>query len=139
MAIVEINPDAPKYNFLRAGQYGPGMTHPADCEIVEYMFPANEPPKFDKEGKAEDYAFLRIFVRSEEFGPNSLFHYEPIKAYSRSRLGEWLVSLGVPVEGEGFRHDTEQVIGRKCGVEVGEPREWDGKMYTGKVINIFGV
>jgi len=138
MAIVELNPDAEKRSYLRGGQYGPNMQHPADCEVVDYCFPATEPPKYDKEGKAEDYAFIRILVRSEEFGMCGIFHYEPIKSYSGSKLGQWLINLGVPVEGETFRHDTDQVIGRKCGVEVGDPREWDGKMFTGRLLDIFG-
>ena len=138
MAIVELNPDAQKRSYLRGGQYGPGMAHPADCEVTDYQFPADEAPRWDKNGKAEDYAFLRILVRSEEFGAVTIFHHEPITDYSGSKLGDWLISLGVPCEGETFRHDTDQVVGRKCGVEVADPREWEGKMYTGKLINVMG-
>ena len=138
MPIVELNPDAEKRSFLRGGQYGPGMPHPADCEVTDYQFPADEAPRWDKNGSAEDYAFIRILVRSEEFGAVTLFHHEPIKAYSGSKLGQWLTNLDVPVEGEGFRHDTDQVVGRKCGVEVGDPREWEGKMYTGRLLDIYG-
>lgn len=138
MAIVEIHPDAQKRSYLRGGQYGPGMAHPADCEVTDYQFPADEAPRWDKNGKAEDYAFLRIRVMSEEFGGVTIFHHEPIKEFSGSKLGEWLVSLGVPVEGQSFQHDTDQVVGRKCGVEVADPKEWEGKMYTGKLIQIMG-
>jgi hypothetical protein len=138
MPTVEIHPDAQKRSYLRGGQYGPGMTHPADCEVTEYQFPADEAPRWDKAGKAEDYAFLRIRVNSEEFGSVTIFHHEPIKEFSGSKLGEWLVSLGVPVEGETLRHDTDQVPGRKCGVEVSDPREWEGRWFTGKLINVMG-
>ena len=137
--VVQIHPDAQKRSYLRGGQYGPGMPHGADCEVIDYQFPAEEVPKYDKEGNAEDYAFLRIRVNSEEFGSCQIFHHESIKAFSGSRLGEWLVALGVPVEGEGFRHDTDQVVGRKCGVEVGDEREWEGKFYTGRLMNVMGL
>lgn len=144
MAIVKLNPDAQKRIFLRGGQYGPGMSHPAECEITDYQFPADETPRWDKENKEnpEDWAFIRIRVNSDEFGSVTIFHHEPIASYSGSKLGNWLLGIGVPCEGEGFQHDTDQVVGRKCGVEMADPRT-DGNdssiQYTGKMIQMFGV
>lgn len=141
MTIVKIHPDAQKYSYLRGGQYGPGMSHEASCEITDYQFPADEAPLWKKEAKAEDYAFIRIRVNSDEFGTSTIFHHEPITGYSGSKLGEWLLSLGVPVEGEDFQHDTDQVVGRKCGVEVGDPTfsEKKDRWYNGWLMNVMGL
>jgi len=142
MPIVELNPDAQKRVYLRSGQYGPGMPHEASCEITDYQFPADESPRYDPDSPRENWALIRIRVNSDEFGGTTLFHYEPISAYSGSKLGDWLVSLGVPVEGDTFRHDTDQVAGRKCAIEVGDPREDKneaGKFYTGRLLNIYGL
>jgi len=144
MAIVELHPDAQKRAFLHSGLYGPGMNHPAECEVTDYQFPADETPGWDKENKenVEDWAFIRIQIRSEEFGLVNVFHHEPISANSGSRLGNWLNALGVPVEGDTFRHDTDQVVGCKCGVEMGDPRQDKNdaeKFYTGKLLQVFGV
>ena len=141
MPNVEFSPDAQKYAFLVSGQYGPGMAHEAGCEVIEYQFPAEETPPWDTKGKekAEDFAHLRIRVNSDEFGSVVIRHWEPIKAFSGSKLSDWLVSLGVPVEGETFRHDTDQVPGRKCGIEVGDARQGnDGRWWTGKLLNVMG-
>jgi hypothetical protein len=143
MGVVELHPDSSKRAYLHSGQYGPGMPHLADCEVVDYQFPADETPGWDKDNKEnrEDWAFIRIRVRSEEYGVCDIFHHEPIGANSGSKLGGWLVGLGVPVEGETFRHDTDQVVGRKCGVEVGDPRQDKDdkeKFWTGKLLQVFG-
>lgn len=144
MPIVEINPDAQKRAYLQAGQYGPGMTNPADCEVVDYQFPANETPGWDKEGKenVEDWAFLRIRVKQVDGPTCDIFEHHPISANSGSKLGTWLTMLGVPVEGETFRHDTDQVVGCKCGVEMGDPRQDKNdpeRWYTGKLLQVIGV
>jgi len=142
MARVQLHPDAEKRTYLRAGQYGPNLQHEAECEIVEYQFPADEPPRYRPDDPAENWCHLRIRVNSKEFGPAMIFHHEPISAYSGSRLGQWLAAIGVPVEGAGFEHDTDQVVGRMVGVEVGDPREdrdEKGKWYTGNLLQIIGI
>jgi len=142
--VIEIHPDAPKSSYLRGGEYGPGLFHEADCEIIDYQNPADETPRWDKEKKekVEDWCFLRIRVRSEEFGVNDIFHHEPVYENSRSKLGTWLTVMGVPVEGERLRHNKSQVIGRKVGVEVADERP-DGRdpdrFYTGKLLQIIGI
>jgi hypothetical protein len=144
MAIVELHPDAQKRAYLRGGQYGPGMNFNADCEVTDYQFPADETPGWDTENKEDpnDWAFIRIRVNSDDFGSCTIFHHEPIAAMTGSKLGQWLAALGVPVEGETFRHDTDQVVGRKCAVEMGDPREDKheaGKFYTGRLLQVYGV
>ena len=50
--------------------------------------------------------------------------------------------MGVAVEGETFRHDTDQVVGSKCGVEMGDPRQDKNdadRYYTGRLLQVFGV
>ena len=144
MAIVELHPDAQKRAYLHGGEYGPGMAHLADCEVIDYQFPADETPGWDQKGleNREDWCFIRIRIRSEEYGICDSFHHEPISANSGSKLGGWLAALGVPCEGETFRHDTDQVVGRKCGVEMGDPRQDKNdadRWYTGKLLQVFGV
>ena len=141
MAIVQLHPDAAKSAYLRGGQYGPGLAHEASCEITDYQFPALESPRYAPETPREDWAFLRIRVNSDEFGSVTIFHHEPIGSYQRSKLGGWLTGLGVPCEGLTFRHDDEQIVGRKCGVEVLDPRKdknEENVFYTGKLIGVFG-
>ena len=66
----------------------------------------------------------------------TLFEHIPIGENSGSKLPTWLEAIGVPVEGEGFAHDTDQVIGRKVCVTMADPRQdkndptiyWTGKM-----------
>ena len=66
MAIVELHPDAQKRPYLRDGQYGPGLTLNADCQVVDYQFPADETPGWDVENREnrEDWCFIRIRVKS---------------------------------------------------------------------------
>ena len=144
--IVELHPDAQKRPYLHGGQYGPGLQHSAECEVVEYDFPAKEPPRYAPNDPAENYAFLQIRVRSDEFGMNTIFHYEPITANSGSKLGTWLTAMGVPVEGETFMHDTDQVVGLKVCVTVGdarvdkndpEPDPEKKRHFTGRMTDIF--
>ena len=142
--VVEFHPDAQKRPYLRGGQYGPGMPHQAECEVTDYQFPADETPGWDVENKenVEDWAFIRIRVNSDEFGMITIFHHEPISADSGSKLGNWLVGMGIPVEGETFRHDADLVVGTKCGIEVGDPRQDKNdaeKFYTGRLLQVFGV
>jgi hypothetical protein len=142
MAIVELHPDAQKRTYLRAGQYGPNMQYNAECEIIEYQFPADEPPRYAPDTDAEDWCHMQIQVNSDDFGGTRLYHHEPIGAFSGSKLGNWLNGIGVPCEGETFRHDDEQVVGRKIAIEVGDPREdknEKGKWYTGKIIQLIGL
>ena len=144
MAIVELHPDAQKRPYLRGGQYGPGLTLNADCQVVDYQFPADETPGWDVENREnrEDWCFIRIRVKSDDFGTCDIFHHEPISADSGSKLGGWLAAMGVAVEGETFRHDTDQVVGSKCGVEMGDPRQDKNdadRYYTGRLLQVFGV
>jgi len=142
MARVQLHPDAEKRTYLRAGQYGPGLPHEAECEVTDYQFPADEPPRYRPDDPAENWAFIRIRVNSVEFGSGVIFHHEPIAEYSGSKLGPWLVAMGVPCDGVGYEHDTDQVVGRQVAVEVGDPREDKkeaGKFYTGNLLQIFGV
>ena len=144
MAIVEMHPDAQKRPYLRGGQYGPGMANEADCVVVDYQFPADETPGWDVRGEEnrEDWAFMQIRV-NQNGGPTcTIFEHIPIGANSGSKLGGWLSALGVAVEGETFRHDTDTVVGRKCGVEMGDPRQDKNdaeRFYTGRLLQVFGV
>lgn len=144
MAIVEMHPDAQKRPFLKGGQYGPNSPNQADCVVVDYQFPANETPGWDVRGEenVEDWAFIRIRV-NQNGGPTcDIFHHEPIGADSGSKLGGWLTGIGVAVEGATFRHDTDTVVGRKCAVEMGDPRQDKNdaeRFYTGRLLQVFGV
>jgi len=144
MPIVEMHPDAQKRPYLRGGQYGPGMTNEADCQVVDYQFPADETPGWDKDNKEnrEDWAFIQIRV-NQNGGPTcNIYHHEPIGPDSGSKLGNWLTGMGIAVEGETFRHDTDTVVGSKCGVEMGDPRQDKNdrdRFYTGRLLQVFGV
>ena len=66
---VEFEPGADQYAYMKnAGEYGPGLANEAECEIVEYEMPATTCPAYDKNGEPKGYAFIRIRIRSEEFG-----------------------------------------------------------------------
>ena len=144
MPIVEMHPDAQKRPYLNGGMYGPGQANEADCQVVDYQFPADKTPGWDKENKenVEDWAFIRIRVKQNGGPTSDIFHHEPIGADSGSKLGNWLTGLGVAVEGTTFRHDTDTVVGLKCGVEMGDPRQDQNdreRFYTGRLLQVFGV
>jgi hypothetical protein len=135
---VEINPDAGRYAYLEeAGEYGPGLEFEADVSVSHYELPASEPPPYIKGSKAQDFAFFRFEVRRQGVPAVRLRHWEPIGPFSGSKLGTFLVNLGVDVEDpEGrVRHDANQVPGRKCGIRVGAPRE----NYSGRIYDVMGV
>ena len=137
--VVEIHPDAQKFAYLKSGLYGPNTPNPADCEIVKYEFPAKTLPGYDKEGRKEDYVFIQIRV-SQIDGPAVMsFDHIKVAEYSRCPLPNWLLSLGVPCEGEKMTHNTNQVIGLKCAAEYGDPWEGNRGWNTGKLINIIGL
>jgi hypothetical protein len=141
MPQVQLHPDAEKRTYLRPGQYGPGLAHQAECEVTDYQFPADEPPRYRPDDPAENWCHIRIRVNSEEYGNATIFHHEPISDHSGSKLGPWLVAMGVPCEGAGYAHDTDQVVGRSVAVEVGDVREDKneaGKYYTGNLLQVFG-
>lgn len=138
---VEFNPDAEKRAYLKvAGKYGPGLEHPADCEVSAYEMPSTENPAYDTEGKRGPYAMLNIRVASEEFGLCFVRHFEPIGSFAGSRMPRWLGNLGVPMgPAPTYRHRPGDVIGHKCGVEVGDPRNSnDGRSFTGRLMDVFG-
>ncbi len=144
MPIVQMHPDAQKRAYLRGGVYGPGAAHPAKCQIVDYEFPATEHPRWDKDKKEnlEDWCFMRIRVNSDEFSTCDIFEHIPIGPNSGSKLGTWLTQIDVPVEGETFQHNTDDVVGRECAVEMGDPRHDKDdreRFYTGKLLQVMGV
>jgi hypothetical protein len=149
MPIVEMHPDAQKRPYLHGGMYGPGQTNQAECQVVDYQFPADETPGWDQEDKenVEDWSFIRIRVKQNGGPTCDIFHHEPIGANSGSKLGAWLTGMGVAVEGDTFRHDTDQVVGLMCGVEVGDEQAskkntgdpTTDRFYTGRLLQVFGV
>jgi len=144
VALVQLHPDAGKRFFLRAGRYGPGMDHEAECEILDYQYPAEDRPGWDQQEKTDigDFAFLKIRVRTDE-GIETISNHVNIKPNSGSPLPGWLVALGVTVEDdETCQHDTDALIGLKCAVEVGDPRadkQKEGVFYTGYLNQVYGV
>jgi len=144
MAQVKMNPRAAHRFFLKSGAYGPGLDHEAECEIMEYQYPAEERPGWDQQEKTQigDFAFLKIRVRTGD-GVAQIWHHEPISENSGSRLPGWLVSLGVTLSDDGnYSHDTDDVVGKSCGVQMGDPRQDkndSGKYYTGNLLQIYGV
>jgi len=146
--IVELDPTAHKFAYLeQAGTYGPGLGgegggFEAECEILEYQYPSETIPAYAKSQSPDEFAFLKVRIRSEDFGANVLRHHEPIGANTGSKLGGWLTSLGVNVEGETFRHDTSEVPGLKCAVKVGDPRqdgrpEYKDRWYSGRILELY--
>lgn len=136
--IVELEPGADDYPYLQqGGKYGPGLDHEADCEVVLYEFPSSEDRKiFGKLHPADEICHLRIQVRSEEFGTSTLFITEPIVSNSGSKWPQWLTQLGVDNSGPpSYQHDSDDVEGRKCWVEVTDPRQDQstGRWYNGNV------
>lgn len=139
--IVEFHPDATKNPYLVAGQYGPNMANEAECEVVKYEFPTTRRMLWDKQEKEnlENWATLHILVRTET---------QAVRVFSDIRIGKnmnsplpgWLNAMGVSCTGENFQHNTDEVVGSKCGVEIGDPyTKKDGSFGTGNLLNVFAV
>ena len=139
---VEFHPDAEKRAFLKqAGKYGPGLQHEADCEITQYEMPASENPRYDTDGKRGPYAYIAIKVKSKEFGLCYAREHIEVGEFAGSRLPRWLNNLGVPNGGPPkYGHRPADVVGRTCGVEIGDPRKnKDGELaFTGRLLDVFG-
>lgn len=156
MAIVQIDPQAHEYSYLRGGLYGPGLGgsdndgtpgHEASkCQIIKWQRPAEESPQFGMhKGKpAEDLMNIEINVFSEAYGMCRIFHTEPISANSGSKEKVWLAALGVAVSEEGA-YDTDDVEGLECIVSIGDPYQTGdqspnpGVWKTGNLRGIFGL
>lgn len=137
----QIDTTAKDFPVLRsAGEYGPGRTHEADCEIVEFEIPALEGPGYDRNCERDQYAFFKVRVASEEFGTVMLFHHEKIGSNTGSKAQPWLSALGhCSVSG---KIEDQDVPGTKCGVEVTDPRQDKNdqdKFWNGNIRNIFAV
>ncbi len=143
MAYVQMSPKAHNRFYLKPGIHGPGLDIEAECEVVEYQFPAETRPGWDQKEltKIGDFALLKVRVRTDE-GIITITEHVPITANSGSKLPQWLIALGVEVSDEGFGHDTDDVKGRQCAVQIGEPRQDRNNpeiYYTGRIYEIFGV
>lgn len=134
----QLDPSSSARPFLVAGEYGPSRTFEADCEISKFQIPAEENPRYDKEGERGPYAFFEIKVRSEDRGFVTIFHHESIKENSGSRVLPWLRDLGLATD-DGNIPDVDAVPGTKVVVVVGDPRKDQNQedvYYTGKLMRI---
>lgn len=135
--VISIDPTSSDYPYLKeGGEYGPNMQHEADCEIIEYQNPALEDKKiFGVMTSKNDFAHLEIAVRSSEFGSVRLFHDEVITSNSGSNLRTWFTRLDIDPDS----HTVNDVIGAKCAVVVKDPRQWEGKWYSGNLKDVLGI
>ena len=126
MAIVQFDREAmnkPRFSFFdKAGAWGPGCDHEAECSITAYHFPSPEDPAFDKAENVNPkrpyrgpyVRFDLLCVRDDERNITDRWYVEQNKALVV------LTALGVHVDDDGA-HDSNQVEGLKCIVIAGNP------------------
>ena len=144
MSIVNVSPESGNWPYLRqGGKYGPGVENPAEVEVTDINPDVQEEgkgPGYDKD--CEDGRYVQITYRVTQDGGMVVYirDLQCVAANTRSRLLRYLESLGVPVDDDG-NFDTDNVIGKKCILEVGPPTQnastkiW----YSGWVTDVIGI
>ena len=150
MALVSVKPtNDPTPYIEEGGQYGPGLQHEADVELVEFESPQAESgpnmldrmPAYDREGtKGNVYYRFNFTVITPEKGKRFVTEWVD----SSRKLKGWLQALGVPVQqdGEGFTFDDGDVAPRKVGgLDIKPPRQDKNdpdRFFTGGIRQIIG-
>lgn len=134
MAQVRIDPKSKNWPYLEAGKYGPGQQYEAECELMSFECPSSEMPAYDQDGEDGPYAYFEVQVRRDDQRPQTIRHWEPLKANTGSRALPWVENiLGADaVSPEGDFDDTS-LPGAKLIVECSEPSPAKGnpdKKYT---------
>ena len=102
--------------FDKAGTWGPGCDHDAECEITGYEFPAGKNPPYDPNGEQGETALFVIrCTRQGEANINADWWVPQNKAKAV------LQALNVHVEDNGD-HDSDAIVGLKCIVHTGDPK-----------------
>ena len=136
MALVQIDPEASEYSYLKGGIYGPGLDLEAKCVISKWQHPREDdlPGDWGKfEGKTPaDFCSFQIKVFSQSDGLCTIFHDESIGKQTGSRIQRWLTALGISMSDDGT-YDTDDLEGLECIVEVGDPyQSGDGAKNPGQ-------
>ncbi len=127
--IVSFDPEEmnkPRFSFFdRAGSWGPGCDHEADCTITGYEWPSGEDPPFDVKEKKEA-------AGKQYNGPYVRFFLEAVRDGEKTITDRWyleqnqalitLTAIGVHVDDDGS-HDADQVVGMKVIINTGDPKK----------------
>lgn len=119
---------------FEGGVYGEGLDNDATVELVGFDYPSSKMPGWDKEGKKGPWALFTVKIVRRD-GERAFFD----KYVEPASLAKYLVSVGVELDytGDGgFTFESDEVAGRKLvGCTIKPPREWNGKLYNGDIIN----
>lgn len=143
MSIVNIDPDAGKFPYLRqGGKYGPGMENEAEVVVSDIVPDVSEDgkgPGYDKDCERGPY-ILFTFKVTEADQVVYLRSYQTTKANTGSKALRFLESLGVPTDDAG-NFDTDNVVGKECIIEVGPPgvSKTTGNPYSGNIKDVIGL
>jgi len=151
MAIVRVKPTNDPTPYIRdGGQYGPGLQHEADVELLEFESPKAESgpdmldrmPAFDREGTKGDLYYRFNFQIVTDNGAK---YFVTEWVTSTRKLEKWLQALGVPVakDDEGYlQFDDQDVAPRKVGgIDIKPPRQDKNdpdRFYTGGIRQLIG-
>ena len=126
---------------LPGGPTGPGLDNDAEVELFKFSYPATRFPGYDKDGTKAVYAFFQIKITQVE-GPKAgkaTFHDHWVES---DALDFALKSIGAFTDKEdsgAYDFDDDELIGKKLvGVELKEPRDWNGRQFTGNIRGFIG-
>lgn len=140
MSLARIDPKSELRPHLpTAGEYGAGKNG-CDCKVSAFEYPAEEMlPGYDREGERGPYAYFGFQVRGADLPGGVVFHneWQEVAEGTGSKALGWLKNLGVSVSEDG-EFDPDDVVGRECIIEVGDPKESNGRIFTGRLRQVFG-
>ena len=141
MPVVNINPESANRPFLKSGgEYGQGRTHDCEVELLKLDVPAEKGPGYDRDCKDDEYCMFVFKVTHEDMGQVFVNHWETLSVGSGSRALQFIASIAPDQVDSNGNFDPEQIAPCACAIEVKDPREdKNGNMWTGNVINVFGV
>lgn len=133
--IIHIADEEAQNPYLNAGDYGTGLDNEADVQLMRFEFPATERPcPWDKEGRN---AFFGFTVVTADGNKHFVDHW-----VKPSALKKTLLALGVELspdpQGAGFSFPENFAPMPVVGLRMGDAREYNGEMRTGRVRQILG-
>lgn len=151
MTTISYNPKSANRAFLpQAGLYGPNRENEADVTIfsVALAEPGKpEAPFDDKNCEKDSYTVWTFRV---VFNGTVVFARSRAQANTLENMGSknlaWFANLGVQPtatdDSGNSAFDIDSLVGRKCAVRVGKPRQDKNDpsiWYTGDVLDVFGL
>jgi len=127
---------------LPGGPTGPGLDNEAEVELYQFEYPAVTFPAYDKDGTKAVYAFFNVKL-TQTHGPKAGKSTFEKVWFESDRLAFQLKSIGVHVDVDettgSFEFDSDDCVGLKLtGVELKEPRTYNGRQYTGNIKGFIG-